>query len=208
LAPVTESPLVKLPARLLANGAPPGARDVAVLSAALPAPLAAAIASLRQLAEPRAARHHVRRTWLARVTASGLEPVPPAARRRPLPQGATLARSAEAALRWTASRDAGGPAVLICAGNGHVVELADTAASRALLRRLAAGAAATVAEWLRPFAARRVGAKRRGASGPLPATRDGVRRFLEQLTAFRVLSLRQASASTPAARAARRKPRR
>lgn len=202
LSPVTASPLVKLPPTALAGAG--------ALSATLPPPLRDAIASLRQLAEPRAARHHVRRTWLARVTASGLEPAPPPPPARPLPKAATLALAADAALRWAPSRDAGGPAVLICAGNGHVVELADTAAARALLRRLAAGEAATVDAWLRPFAARRAGrlggARQRGEPSRLPATRDGVRRLLQQLVSFRVLQ-RRPSPSRPAARAAR-KPRR
>lgn len=173
LAPVTGSPLVA-PALDAAN----------VLSAQLPTPLRDAIASVRQLAEPRAARRHLQRTWLCRVTASGLEPPPPPAKRRSLDAAHLLELAPHAALRWVrAHADRAAPR-LFCGGNGHCLELDFTAELEALLRRLISGESHRVSDLLRPFPTK---SRALAKNAPLPATRQGIRRFLEELVALRVL---------------------
>lgn len=171
LRSVTASPLVPVQ-RALERG---------VLSPRLPRPLLQAIASVRQLAEPRAAQRHIQRTWLARMTASGLEPPPAPAPVCALRDDEMVQLVPGASLRWAASLDDRGQPILLCAGNGHAVELA-TGRSTALdkmLQRLTSGAQLPVAALLRGF--------------PRPAQRRAARKLLEQLVSFRALRVIDAS---------------
>lgn len=166
LRPVNASPLVHPRCR------------AGLLSPQLPAPLGRALASVRALAEPAATERHLQRTWLSRVTASGLEPVPPAAPRLRLPAGAWLRRADGAALRWIAANasPAGrGAARLLCSGNGHTVEAPSSPALEAALQRLASGARLDAAALL--------------AALPAPRARAAVRRLLEDLVSFRALEV-------------------
>lgn len=169
LRPVRASPLVPLQ-RALERG---------VLSPRLPTPLLQAIASVRQLAEPRASQRHIQRTWLSRITASGLEPVPAAAPVHALRDEETVQLLPGASLRWAASHDDRGRPILICAGNGHAVERATgrSPALDKLLRRLLGGAPFALAALERAF--------------PLPAQRRAARSLIEQLVSFRVLRCTQ-----------------
>ncbi len=168
-----------------------------VLSARLPEPLRQAIASVRKLAEPRATKRHLQRTWLARVTAGGLEPVPPPAKRAPLEAEQQVQLVAGAALRWVASRGEDGEPVVLCAGNGHLVEAQPDATVIELLQQLAAGYAWRIGELLREVPRGRAGGRGERSDAPddalddavLPATRQGMLQLLEQLVALRVLQV-------------------
>jgi 50S ribosomal protein L16 3-hydroxylase len=169
LRSVTASPLVPVQ-RALERG---------VLSPRLPRPLLQAIASVRQLAEPRAAQRHIQRTWLARMTASGLEPPPAAASVRALRDEEMVQLAPGASLRWAASLDDRGQPILLCTGNGHAIELTTgrSTALEKLLLRLISGAPLPLAALARPF--------------PRPAQRRAARALLEQLVSFRVLRCTQ-----------------
>ena len=173
----------------------------AVLPARLPPPLTEAIAAYASLGEPAAARRHLRATWLRRVSATGLEPAPAAAPPRPLPPTARVRRDPRFALYWTRAGERGSP--LLCCGNGHVVELADSPASVALLRLLAGPKGLEehqVRALLRRFPlARGPRAAPRPDDAPLPATSAGARALLETLLSFRVLR-RSASRRSPRSR--------
>lgn len=167
LRAVAGSPLVQPRWRASA-----GARQ---LSPRLPPPLARALASVRALAEPSAARRHLQRTWLARLTASGLEPAPAALPRQRLPRRATLRRAEGSALRWSAARGARGEPLLVCSGNGHTAEAPAGRALERLLRKLAAGEPVPLGPALAKLAT--------------PRARAQVRRLLEELVAFRALEV-------------------
>ena len=111
------------------------------------------------------------------MTASGLEPVPPAAPRQRLPAGAWLRGGDGAALRWIApnASPAGRGARLLCSGNGHTVEAPSSSALEAALKALDRGRRVEVAALL--------------AALPSPRARAAVRRLLEDLVSFRALEV-------------------
>ncbi len=85
----------------------------------------------------------------------------------------------------------------ICSANGHALQVAGHTEVARLLATLNIGRAARVADLLRRF---RAGSGRASRSGPIPATRDGMRLLLERLCAFRALTRPAAARSghTPA----------
>jgi 50S ribosomal protein L16 3-hydroxylase len=123
------------------------------LSATLPAALRGAVTQFQHLTAPRVAEHHVRSLGLARQSAAGFEPPPPAARRVRL-RDRDRVRGDRAHPVWLVPAHGARGAGWLCAANGHVLPVFGHPAIPALGAALGSGRPHRVDDLLRPFTTR------------------------------------------------------
>ncbi|WP_257447828.1 cupin domain-containing protein [Archangium lipolyticum] len=175
-----------------AKGASPLARGVlseeGILSSELPRALMESVGELRGLSRPREVRRQLRTTWLKRLSAAGFEPVPPPARGGRLKDEDRVRGDP----RFPILLEPEGTEHWICSANGHALLGAGRVEAVArMFETLSSGREVPVGELLRSFRSRATGTS--GADGTIPATREGMRRVLERLQAFRALDSRRAA---------------
>ena len=150
----------------------------------LPPVLSEAIEAVRAATQPADLLRHSKETWLRRVSAAALEPVPGPAALEELRPKDGVQLNPDARLLW-----ANAPSdVIVCSTNGHMARIQGSPRVEDFIRRLEAGAPQQVCSLVEGLPD--------GGTIPcdaelLPASKPGVIRLLERLVAYRGLRRRR-----------------